>query len=352
VKLADQFKSVESRSLPRLIGAMLTGILTLGMVLGSVLLAQVDPMLVAQRPTRVVTFPTTTLYPTLPPSTPDTPQTPGVPHTPTPTQTVAPCVWPVGWRPYTVQAGDTLNLLASAANSTPYLLRQANCLDTGDIKPGDVVYLPPIAFMTPTPVTIRCGPPRTWRVVYVQRGENLFRLAIRYGTTVEAIRRANCLVDDKIYVGQALYLPPTVIVPPTVTRTPLPTFTPTGTATPTPTLTATPTVTETPTVTPTPVVTETPTVTPTPIVTATPTPTMTPPGEPITPTLTPTTPVTPTPTASVTLPPTPTETPPVTPTPSVTPTPQPTPAPTATPAPTLPPPTDIPSPTPTPTPDE
>lgn len=42
----------------------------------------------------------------------------------------------------------------------------------------------------------------------VQRGENLFRLAIRYNTTVQAIAAANGIVDvTRIYVGQRLIIP-------------------------------------------------------------------------------------------------------------------------------------------------
>ena len=42
----------------------------------------------------------------------------------------------------------------------------------------------------------------------VQQGENLFRLAIRYGTTVEAIMSANGLTDEHvIQVGQRLIIP-------------------------------------------------------------------------------------------------------------------------------------------------
>ncbi len=42
----------------------------------------------------------------------------------------------------------------------------------------------------------------------VQQGENLFRLALRYGTTVQAIMAANGLTDDRtIYVGQRLVIP-------------------------------------------------------------------------------------------------------------------------------------------------
>lgn len=324
---------MESRPLTRLLGSIFTGILTLGLVLGSVLLTQVDPMLVAQRSTSVVQIPTTTLYPTLTPTAVASPL-PGV--SPTPTYTPTPCAWPVDWQPYIVQVGDTLASLALAARSSVYLLMQGNCLVNSAIQPGDVIYLPPEAFATPTPAPRHCAPPMWWILVTVQRGDTLYSLAQRYGTTVEAIQRANCLTDDKILVGQRIFLPPTVVRP-TFTPTPSPTFTPTGTGTPTPTLTPTftptPTVTGTPSETPTPTLTETPTVTATPTVTPT-EETLTP-----TPTPTPTESVTPSPpTETFTPTPTPTETPVVTPTATPTPLPPtatftPTPTPTETPAP-------------------
>jgi LysM repeat protein len=42
----------------------------------------------------------------------------------------------------------------------------------------------------------------------VQAGENLYRIALRYGTTYPKLQEANCLMTDAIYVGQQLYLPP------------------------------------------------------------------------------------------------------------------------------------------------
>ncbi len=300
---------MESHPLIRLLGAIFTGIVVLGLVLGSMLLVRVDPMLVAQqRPTTVIQLPTTTLYPTRTPSPPGTPQTPDA--SPTPTYTPPPCLWPADWRPYTVEVGDTLALLASAARSSVYLLMQGNCLASSDIQPGDVIYLPPLAFATPTPAAPRCGPPTWWRLVEVQHGDTLYSLALRYGTTVEAIMWANCLPSDKIIAGQRIFLPPTIVVTPTFTRTPSPTFTPTETAMPTPIVTGTPTVTPTPTETHTP--TAMPTVTPT--------------EETITPTPTPTVSETPSPTPTET----PTPSPPTdTPTSSPTPTPMPTPTPTS-----------------------
>lgn len=41
----------------------------------------------------------------------------------------------------------------------------------------------------------------------VQPGENLFRIALRYGTTVEALQAANRLSGATIYVGQRLVIP-------------------------------------------------------------------------------------------------------------------------------------------------
>jgi LysM repeat protein len=41
----------------------------------------------------------------------------------------------------------------------------------------------------------------------VQAGENLFRIALRYGTTVQALQAANGLSGTTIYVGQQLIIP-------------------------------------------------------------------------------------------------------------------------------------------------
>ncbi len=53
---------------------------------------------------------------------------------------------------------------------------------------------------TPTPES-------QYTIHVVQRGENLFRIALRYGTTVEAIMAANGLTNNTIYVGQQLRIP-------------------------------------------------------------------------------------------------------------------------------------------------
>ncbi len=61
-----------------------------------------------------------------------------------------------------------------------------------------------LASGTPTPTPTPLPP---YIIHVVQRGENLFRIALRYGTTVDAIRAANGLASNTIYVGQQLRIP-------------------------------------------------------------------------------------------------------------------------------------------------
>ena len=249
--------------------------------------------------TSTATQPLFTPLPTLPPSAtatetaspePEITPTPLPPtDTPYPTSTpTAACQPPASWRVYVVQRGDTLVALAWRTGTTVSAIMQANCLSSQTIYAGQRLYLPPVTIL-PTPTPFPClGPPPSWQIYVVQRGDTLYSLARRFGTTITAIIQANCLRSYTIYVGQQLYLPP---LPPTFT--PTATGTPTDTPTPTPSLTITPTATETET--PTPAITETatpgtvvpPTDTPTPTATETATPgTVVPPTDTPTPTAT------------------------------------------------------------------
>ncbi len=317
---------MESRPWLQLLGAIVTGVLILILVLGSLLTATVDLRLLKStaRP-----IPTSLPATTLPPAT----QPPAPTSAPSPRQ---PCTPPEGWSPHVVQAGETILELAWRARINRYTLMRANCLDIAGVAPGEVLYLPPVPEATPTPRP--CGPPSTWKLYYVKPGETLYSLAVRHGTTINRLRLANCLPGYIIRAGQPLYVPPIIVVsptpPPTLTPTPLP---------PTP-LPPTPTpLPPTPTLSP-------PTPTPTlPLPTFTPTPTLLP-----TATFTPTATSVPSPTATLeptpTLPPTPTATPTaIPPTATLLPTASPPPP---TPTPTPPPPTPPPfSPTPTATPE-
>ncbi len=73
------------------------------------------------------------------------------------------------------------------------------------IKPDGgqaIAGLQALAGETPVPIPTPTQPQSTIHVV--QPGENLFRIALRYGTTVQAIMAANGLTDYNIHVGQQL----------------------------------------------------------------------------------------------------------------------------------------------------
>jgi LysM repeat protein len=77
----------------------------------------------------------------------------------------------------------------------------------------------PVYTPTFTPSLIPCIPLYSWPTYLVQRGDTLFSLAQATGSSVDELKRTNCLADNTIYVGQLLY----------IAR--LPTMTPTASAT-------------------------------------------------------------------------------------------------------------------------
>lgn len=235
------------------------------------------------------------------------------------------CTRPPGWIIYTVRVGDTLATLAARAGVTTRDLMQANCLSTYALVSGQHIYLPASFYPSPTPEPEPCGPPWGWEVYIVRSGDTLYSLSRRFGVSVEQIRFANCLASYTIYRGQALFLPP---LPPTPRPPATPTATPSPSATPTRFPSATPTPSTSPTLWPT----FTPTGTPRP---STPTPTTPATQAPsATATQTPTPTYFPTPTSTVTYTPVPVATSTPTPTPTSPPAPTSTPTQAATPSPT------------------
>ncbi len=241
---------------------------------------------------------------------------------------------PANWVPIVVGLNDTLYSISIQFGATVGEIIQANCLKTGTLLPGMILYVPPAP-----PTREPCGPPQWWITYIVRPGETLGLLAKRHGTTVYAIMKANCLTNTKIFAGRSLFLPPipaTLPPPPTKvppTNTPMSLPTATATEISSPTVTATPDGTTSPTATgttstSTAVPSNTPTITGTPPATNTPTPTVSTTTA-ASPTASPTTEASPTavPTTTPTSPPTntpmPTQPPTNTPPPTATATPEP-----------------------------
>jgi len=100
-----------------------------------------------------------------------------------------------------VQRGDTLYSIARRYGTTVSALVQANGLrNPNRIYVGQRLVIPGTAAASSSS--------SSGSVHVVQRGENLFRIALRYGTTVQALARANNLSNTSlIYVGQRLVIP-------------------------------------------------------------------------------------------------------------------------------------------------
>lgn len=119
---------------------------------------------------------------------------------PPPTDTPSP-----GTIEYTIQSGDTLYSIAQRYNITVDELKAANNItDAESLTVGQVLVIPAggqAPSVSPTP----SGGEVTH---IVQRGENLFRIALRYGTTVQAVANRNNIVNPAlIWAGQKLVIP-------------------------------------------------------------------------------------------------------------------------------------------------
>jgi LysM repeat protein len=86
---------------------------------------------------------------------------------------------------------------------------------------------PTLALESPTPsITptftntalppVSCQPPTGWGQIIIQAGETLDSIAVRYRTSKDELRRANCLLIDNLVAGTVLYAPPVATNTPVV----------------------------------------------------------------------------------------------------------------------------------------
>ena len=161
-----------------------------------------------------VPSPTPTNTPALSPTPTNTP-VPGSTLTPTPSATSTPPAGGIlGY--HTVRSGETLYCIARAYGVDPYAIaRQNGILNPNVIRTGQVLVIPnvpralpsgrvcPRQFdgSTPTPPTCR------WHHTVV-RGENLYRISLRYGVSMWAIAEVNHITNlNLIFAGQVLCIP-------------------------------------------------------------------------------------------------------------------------------------------------
>ena len=133
---------------------------------------------------------------------------------PTPTRGALPTPRPGSSTTYVVQPGETLFRIALRFGVTVSALQAANNLTGTLIFAGQRLVIPgiaPTATRTPTPSGSRMptatAPTTARRTYIVVTGDTLFRLALRFGTTVAKLQAANNLSGTRIYVGQVLVIP-------------------------------------------------------------------------------------------------------------------------------------------------
>jgi len=119
---------------------------------------------------------------------------------------------------HVVQRGDTLFQIALKYNTSVYAIQLANGLSSTYIYVGQALLIPTNTQYTGTTTTILIVAPTTPVVkitsvavkpttYVVQAGDNLFRISLKYNTTVAAIQAANGLTSTYIFVGQVLIIP-------------------------------------------------------------------------------------------------------------------------------------------------
>jgi LysM repeat protein len=127
----------------------------------------------------------------------------------------APIVYNRAMATYTVRRGDTLFSIAQRFRTTVDALARLNRIPNPNlIRVGQVLRLPggsPI----PPPARRPAPPPVALRRYTVQRGDTLFAIARRFGTSVGALVWLNRIADpNRIAVGQVLQLPGAPAPPP------------------------------------------------------------------------------------------------------------------------------------------
>ncbi len=105
--------------------------------------------------------------------------------------------------PYTVQRGEWLYEIARKCGVSAQALIAANPgINPNIVYPGQVLRISGGGTVPGT------RPPATGQTYVVRRGDTMFSIATRFGTTVSALMRANDIANPNfIFVGQVLIIP-------------------------------------------------------------------------------------------------------------------------------------------------
>ena len=161
------------RTLPQLIGGLISGAVVIALIGGSLVLTAGDLNVAS-----LTSVPSPTASATLRiPGASPLPDTPTVVWTPTHTPTLVPtstCPRPPGWIDHLVAEGEDLSGIAARYGIDPVVLQVNNCLLVAFVTPNMILFVPappappPTVMIIPIPtVVIRptvCGPPMGWTI--------------------------------------------------------------------------------------------------------------------------------------------------------------------------------------------
>ncbi|WP_456830377.1 LysM peptidoglycan-binding domain-containing protein [Deinococcus sp. UYEF24] len=111
-----------------------------------------------------------------------------------------------GTQTYTVKPGDTAYSVARLAGTDPATLLRLNALSTPDLKPGQILQLPPSLQLSGLQLPAQPAPaaPRTHTVL---AGQTLYSVARQYGLKAADLQAFNHLSSGDLKPGQVLTLP-------------------------------------------------------------------------------------------------------------------------------------------------
>ncbi len=104
-----------------------------------------------------------------------------------------------------VRSGETLSVIARRyGTSVNSIVRANNLRSRNRIRAGQRLKIPSRGATAGTSTVVAQAGKASARTHDVRRGDSLWKLASRYGTTVDRIKRDNGLRNDRLYVGQRL----------------------------------------------------------------------------------------------------------------------------------------------------
>lgn len=98
---------------------------------------------------------------------------------------------------YTVKKGDSLYQIAIKYGTTVNELKKINNLTSNNLSVGQILKIPQITEDSSEDKNI----------YIVQKGDSLYQIAIKYGTTVDELKKINNLTSNNLSIGQKITLP-------------------------------------------------------------------------------------------------------------------------------------------------